>query len=61
MKLLYLQPALINFKINNEKFKTIVNEKEKYEKIEEDIRMMKKRDELNKKGNKIKQHNYEWK
>ena len=38
--------ALIDLNINHEEFKTIVNEKEKYEKIKENIRNTKSRDEL---------------
>ena len=34
--------------IETQKIKTIITEKEKYEKVEEDIRMMKSSDELNK-------------
>ena len=40
--------------IETQKIKTIITEKEKYEKVEEDIRMMKSSDELNKEeGKKI--------
>ena len=35
--------ALIDFEICQEKFKTIVNKREKYEKMKEDIRMIKSR------------------
>ena len=38
--------ALINLDISHEKFRTIVNEKEKYEQLEESIRNIKSRDEL---------------
>ena len=52
--------ALIDLEISHEEFQTIVNEKEKYEKMKEDIRMIKSSDKLNlKKANKLKQQNYE--
>ena len=38
--------ALVDLRISREEFKTIVNEKEKYEKMEESIRLMKSSDEL---------------
>ena len=38
---------MIDLEISHEEFKTIVNEKGKYEKKKEDIRKMKKSDELN--------------
>ena len=38
---------MIDLEISHEEFKTIVNEKGKYEKKKEDIRTMKKSDELN--------------
>ena len=38
-----------DLEISHEEFKTIVNEKEKYEKMKESIRMIKGSDELNKK------------
>ena len=37
---------LINLDISHEKFRAIVNEKEKYEQMEESIRNIKSRDEL---------------
>ena len=47
--------ALINLEISHKEFQTIVNEKEKYEKMKESIAMMKSSEELNKeKGKKIK-------
>ena len=50
-----ISQALIDLGNSHEEFKTIVKEKEKYKKMKEDIRMMKIRDELNKKeGKKIK-------
>ena len=44
-----ISQALIDLEISHEEFKTIVNEKEKYEKMKESIRMIKNSDELNKK------------
>ena len=44
-----ISQALIDLKISHEQSKTIVNEKEKYEKMKESIRMIKSSDELNKK------------
>ena len=41
-----MSQALIDLEISREEFKTIVNEKEKYEKIREGIRMMKSSDKL---------------
>ena len=44
-----ISQALIDFEISREEFKTIiVSKKEKYQKIKEDIRMMKSSDKLNK-------------
>ena len=40
--------ALIDLEISHEEFKTIVNEKEKYEKMKEDIRMIESSHENNK-------------
>ena len=54
-----ISQALIDLEISHEEFKTIVNEKEKDEKMKEDIRMIKSSDELNKKRKKIKQQDYE--
>ena len=54
-----ISQALIDLQISHEEFKTIVNEKEKDEKMKEDIRMIKSSDELNKKRKKIKQQDYE--
>ena len=49
-----ISQALIYLEISHEEFKTIVNEKEKYEKIKEDIRMIKGSGKFNKKeGKKI--------
>ena len=47
--------VLIDMEINHEEFITILNEKDKYEKMKEDIRMMKVSNELNiEEGKKIK-------
>ena len=51
--------ALTDPEISHEEFKTIVNEKEKYEKMKRNIRTMKSSDELNKEeGKKLKQQKY---
>ena len=44
-----ISQALIDLIISHEESKTIVNEKEKSEKMKESIRMIKSSDELNKK------------
>ena len=49
-----ISPALIDFEISHEELKTIVNEKEKYEKMKENIRMIKSNDELNEEKDKKK-------
>ena len=41
-----MSQALIDLDITHEEFKTIVNEKEKYEQIKESIRNIQSRDEL---------------
>ena len=41
-----MSQALIDLDISHEEFKTIVNEKEKYEQMKENIRNIKSRDEL---------------
>ena len=46
--------ALIDLEINHEEFKTIVNEKEQYENMKENIRMVKSSDELNKNNKNMK-------
>ena len=43
-----ISQALIDLEISHEELKTIVKEKEKYEKMKESIRMMKSSDELGK-------------
>ena len=40
--------ALINLEISHEEFKTVFNEKEKYEKMKESIRMMENSDKTTK-------------
>ena len=52
-----MSQALIDLEINHEEFKTIVNEKEKYEQIKESIRNTKSRDELSKNSRDIKKNN----
>ena len=51
--------ASLDFEINHEEFKAIVNENEKYQKMNEDIRMIKCSNELNKENGKkkLKQQN----
>ena len=46
--------ALIDLEISHEEFKTIVNEKEQYENMKENIRMVKSSDELNKNNKSMK-------
>ena len=54
--------ALIDMEISHEKITTILNEKEKYEKMKEDIRKIKSSNKFNKgEGKKLKQQNYKWK
>ena len=43
-----ISQPLLDLEISHEEFKTIVKEKEKYEKMKESIRMIKSSDELNK-------------
>ena len=45
--------APIDMETSDEEFITILNEKDKYEKMKEDIRTMKSSDELKEKGKKI--------
>ena len=45
-----MSQALIDLDISHEEFKTIVNEKEKYEQMKESIRNTKSRDELTEKS-----------
>ena len=51
-----ISQALIDSEICHDEFKTIVNEKEKYEKMKEDIRMMKSSDELGENNMSIKEN-----
>ena len=48
--------ALIDLDISHEKFKTFVNEKEKYEQMKESIRNIKSRDELTENSRDIKEN-----
>ena len=49
-----MSEALIDYVISHEEYQTIINEKEKYEKLKENIRLFKNEDnELNEKENKI--------
>ena len=43
-----MSQALIDLEISHKEFKTIVNEKEKYEQMKENIRNTERRDELSK-------------
>ena len=49
--------ALIDLDISHEEFKTIVNEKQKYEQMKESIRNTKSRDELNENSRDIRENN----
>ena len=51
-----MSQALIDLDISHEEFKTIVNEKEKYEQMKESIRKTKSRDELNENGRDIREN-----
>ena len=48
--------ALIDLEVSHEEFKTIVNEKEKYERMKEWIRMMKSSDELSRNNENIREN-----
>ena len=52
-----MSQALIDFEISHEEFKTIVNEKEKYEHLKQSIRNTKARDELTENSRDIKENN----
>ena len=52
-----MSQALIDLDTNHEEFKTIVNEKEKYEQMKESIRNAKSRDELYKNSGDIRKNN----
>ena len=51
-----MSQALIDLDINHEEFKTIVNEKEKYEQMRESIRNTKSRDELSENSRDIREN-----
>ena len=51
-----ISQALIDLQVSHEEFKTIANEKEKYEKMKEDIRMMKSSDDLNENNKNIREN-----
>ena len=51
-----MSQALIDLDINHEEFKTIVNEKEKYEQMKETIRNTKRRDELSENSRDIREN-----
>ena len=52
-----MSQALIDLDISHEEFKTIVNEKKKYEQMKEIIRNIKSRDELSKNSRDIRENN----
>ena len=52
-----MSQALIDLDISHEEFKTIVNEKEKYEQMKESIRNTKSRDELSENSRDIRENN----
>ena len=52
-----MSQALIDLDINHEEFKTIFNEKEKYEQMRESIRNAKSRDELSENVRDIRENN----
>ena len=52
-----MSQALIDLGISHEEFKTIVNEKEKYEQIRESIRYTKSRDDLSENSRDITENN----
>ena len=51
-----MSQALIDLYISDEEFKMIVNEKEKYEQMEESVRNIKSRDELTKNSRDIREN-----
>ena len=51
-----ISQALIDLEISYEKFKTIVKEKEKYEKMKESIRMIKSSNELGENNRSIREN-----
>ena len=52
-----MSQALIDLDISHEEFKTIVNEKEKYEQMKESIKKTKSRDELSENSRDIRKNN----
>ena len=52
-----ISQASIDLDISHEEFKTIVNEKEKYEQMKENIRNRKRKDELSENRRDIKENN----
>ena len=52
-----ISQELIDLEISHEEFKTIVNEKEKYEKMKEDIKMVKSINELSEDNKNIRENN----
>ena len=52
-----ISQVLIDLGISHEEFKTIVNEKEKYEPMKESIKNTKSRDKLSKNSRNIKKNN----
>ena len=52
-----MSQAFIDLDISHEEFKTIVNEKEKYEQMKESIRKTKSRDKLSENSRDIKENN----
>ena len=51
-----MSQALIDLDISHEGFKTIVNEKEKYEQMKKSVRNIKSRDELNENSRDIREN-----
>ena len=52
-----MSQALIDLDISPEEFKTVVNEKQKYEQMKESIRNTKSRDKLSKNSRNIRKNN----
>ena len=52
-----MSPAMINCTISHEEFKTIFNEKEKYEQMKESIRNIKSKDGLSENSKDIRENN----
>ena len=51
-----MSQALIDLDISHEEFKTVVNEKEKYEKMNESIRNTNRKDQLNENSRDIREN-----